>query len=115
MIRRPPRSTRTDTLFPYTTLFRSIVIAISHAKQQVDLLPIGNGCECLAQIIFGRGRVALGQLCCRLHEVRIDTEELCEPLERGRYWTNAWQRPEFLVGDQFILPIRHSTSTEQLQ
>src|SRR3546814_13027921 len=27
MIRRPPRSTRTDTLFPYTTLFRSIIIA----------------------------------------------------------------------------------------
>src|SRR3546814_1110626 len=27
MIRRPPRSTRTDTLFPYTTLFRSITAA----------------------------------------------------------------------------------------
>src|SRR3546814_19671763 len=27
MIRRPPRSTRTDTLFPYTTLFRSSGIA----------------------------------------------------------------------------------------
>src|SRR3546814_13984333 len=27
MIRRPPRSTRTDTLFPYTTLFRSLLIA----------------------------------------------------------------------------------------
>src|SRR3546814_8218237 len=26
MIRRPPRSTRTDTLFPYTTLFRSLVV-----------------------------------------------------------------------------------------
>src|SRR3546814_13775110 len=26
MIRRPPRSKRTDTLFPYTTLFRSIVV-----------------------------------------------------------------------------------------
>src|SRR3546814_10877205 len=25
MIRRPPRSTRTDTLFPYTTLFRAVV------------------------------------------------------------------------------------------
>src|SRR3546814_10869563 len=25
MIRRPPRSTRTDTLFPYTTVFRSVV------------------------------------------------------------------------------------------
>src|SRR3546814_15661132 len=29
MIRRPPRSTRTDTLFPYTTLFRSQVLVIS--------------------------------------------------------------------------------------
>src|SRR3546814_4593748 len=27
MIRRPPRSTRTDTLFPYTTLFRSSVLS----------------------------------------------------------------------------------------
>src|SRR3546814_6796609 len=26
MIRRPPRSTRTDTLFPYTTLFRSVQV-----------------------------------------------------------------------------------------
>src|SRR3546814_4379551 len=28
MIRRPPRSTRTDTLFPYTTLFRSVVLRV---------------------------------------------------------------------------------------
>src|SRR3546814_3243830 len=31
MIRRPPRSTRTDTLFPYTTLFRSVA-DIDHAR-----------------------------------------------------------------------------------
>src|SRR3546814_3146047 len=31
MIRRPPRSTRTDTLFPYTTLFRSPAEAIHGA------------------------------------------------------------------------------------
>src|SRR3546814_12411786 len=31
MIRRPPRSTRTDTLVPYTTLFRSIVLTIALA------------------------------------------------------------------------------------
>src|SRR3546814_20888486 len=34
MIRRPPRSTRTDTLFPYTTLFRSgdvDLVGVSHA------------------------------------------------------------------------------------
>src|SRR3546814_16596543 len=32
MIRRPPRSTRTDTLFPYTTLFRSAVETIGARK-----------------------------------------------------------------------------------
>src|SRR3546814_14326433 len=30
MIRPPPRSTRTDTLFPYTTLFRSGVVRYTH-------------------------------------------------------------------------------------
>src|SRR3546814_16685813 len=30
MIRRPPRSTRTDTLFPYTTLFRSELVYEEH-------------------------------------------------------------------------------------
>src|SRR3546814_14510340 len=34
MIRRPPRSTRTDTLFPYTTLFRSPFPAEEIATQQ---------------------------------------------------------------------------------
>src|SRR3546814_9396804 len=29
MIRRPPRSTRPDTLFPYTTLFRSAMLAVT--------------------------------------------------------------------------------------
>src|SRR3546814_14969114 len=32
MIRRPPRSTRTDTLFPYTTLFRSSVLPFTLAS-----------------------------------------------------------------------------------
>src|SRR3546814_1126131 len=36
MIRRPPRSTRTDTLFPYTTLFRSS--PVDHHRFLVDQL-----------------------------------------------------------------------------
>src|SRR3546814_3325983 len=39
MIRRPPRSTRTDTLFPYTTLFRSLDQPLEdeeHADQERD-------------------------------------------------------------------------------
>src|SRR3546814_2305751 len=35
MIRRPPRSTRTDTLFPYTTLFRSRLLGIEFG-QRID-------------------------------------------------------------------------------
>src|SRR3546814_2055021 len=34
MIRRPPRSTRTDTRFPYTTLFRSVQAAESYVKSR---------------------------------------------------------------------------------
>src|SRR3546814_17286624 len=54
MIRRPPRSTRTDTLFPYTTLFRSIF----------GIEEIHRGIE--RQI--GRDRPA---------EIEIDALELC--------------------------------------
>src|SRR3546814_4441395 len=36
MIRRPPRSTRTDTLFPYTTLFRSVRNAATRAPRHRD-------------------------------------------------------------------------------
>src|SRR3546814_16535778 len=35
-IRRPPRSTRTDTLFPYTTLFRSVVDDVSERAYQLE-------------------------------------------------------------------------------
>src|SRR3546814_20296458 len=36
MIRRPPRSTRTDTLFPYTTLFRSFGVDLVLVQPVVD-------------------------------------------------------------------------------
>src|SRR3546814_1273467 len=38
MIRRPPRSTRTDTLFPYTTLFRSLHFADVHFNRCAERL-----------------------------------------------------------------------------
>src|SRR3546814_12061983 len=44
MIRRPPRSTRTDTLFPYTTLFRSVVSGEDNGARPklVDAADAGN-------------------------------------------------------------------------
>src|SRR3546814_6256206 len=47
MIRRPPRSTRTDTLFPYTTLFRSEdpVEEPEHRRPRERGVPVGRGDE----------------------------------------------------------------------
>src|SRR3546814_3838305 len=48
MIRRPPRSTRTDTLFPYTTLFRSILLDAGHATDhgmRADLAELVHRCQ----------------------------------------------------------------------
>src|SRR3546814_6038517 len=42
MIRRPPRSTRTDTLFPYTTLFRSAVEPRAR-RQSHRIFPVRPG------------------------------------------------------------------------
>src|SRR3546814_4064616 len=39
MIRRPPRSTRTDTLFPYTTLFRSLEMEQRPAGTEASYSP----------------------------------------------------------------------------
>src|SRR3546814_10954515 len=59
MIRRPPRSTRTDTLFPYTTLFRS-VDAIRAERQSGDKTPpVGHAAGCYerdAQCVGGAGQ-----------------------------------------------------------
>src|SRR3546814_7784224 len=67
MIRRPPRSTRTDTLFPYTTLFRSLEdLRDERARSVVHRGDVdggvlvlergGDGVECLRQ---GCGRIHL--------------------------------------------------------
>src|SRR3546814_11187881 len=59
MIRRPPRSTRTDTLFPYTTLFRSRrIIPATVPDQQHSRAPttIANGDASGDAMHFGVGR-----------------------------------------------------------
>src|SRR3546814_11440869 len=53
MIRRPPRSTRTDTLFPYTTLFRSLAFA------RREVLEIARRAACAAGI-HPHHRIAIG-------------------------------------------------------
>src|SRR3546814_3688598 len=50
MIRRPPRSTRTDTLFPYTTLFRSRIGIVANALRNgcgISITDLINECSFL--------------------------------------------------------------------
>src|SRR3546814_3609595 len=54
MIRRPPRSTRTDTLFPYTTLFRS-ALAVAHGLDVGVLVGVPRGGDRDALGEVGRG------------------------------------------------------------
>src|SRR3546814_15046096 len=42
MIRRPPRATRTDTRFPYTTLFRSLRLVLLLVQEVVELARVGE-------------------------------------------------------------------------
>src|SRR3546814_13002556 len=55
MIRRPPRSTRTDTLFPYTTLFRSdalvdsVLLALDGGQHERPLAPDAAQWRCAAE------------------------------------------------------------------
>src|SRR3546814_6593548 len=104
MIRRPPRSTRTDTLFPYTTLFRSHVVGDrrfperihaplmilrhafaryrgDHDPDMTELLPP-------LKLDNGQGRVVVGDHRDPLEAVGMGTAKLREPVIIG-----AQQRP----------------------
>src|SRR3546814_5255632 len=62
MIRRPPRSTRTDTLFPYTTLFRSAALAGLPGLRLDSLADAGyarTGCCGGANTVQSSGRGAV--------------------------------------------------------
>src|SRR3546814_11019067 len=54
MIRRPPRSTRTDTLFPYTTLFRSGYGDLYRRHRSLFRAPTGGGTPASSRRKFAR-------------------------------------------------------------
>src|SRR3546814_9798728 len=76
MIRRPPRSTRTDTLFPYTTLFRSRRCAGGgHSRTRRPVRPAdlhGNAVRCIRH----RQRGPFGQCADRSEEHTSELQSL---------------------------------------
>src|SRR3546814_18595046 len=87
MIRRPPRSTRTDTLFPYTTLFRS---------------GLADNLRVKGYPVFGPGKKAA-----QLEGSKGFTKDLCK---RANIPTAAYERVASKDGaiaalDDFALPV----------
>src|SRR3546814_3471049 len=82
MIRRPPRSTRTDTRFPYSTLFRSLVGGVHLGRADVELVnelalvlddeedglacPHGHGLRLIEVVLH--------------HDVQIGRAHVCTPV-----------------------------------
>src|SRR3546814_16700953 len=60
MIRRPPRSTRTDTLFPYATLFRSPCATVAATRSAATSSGGSVAASCSARCRSGRGVVIGG-------------------------------------------------------
>src|SRR3546814_21161112 len=86
MIRRPPRSTRTDTLFPYTTLFRSLadhghLITLVAGRADVVERPcqLGIATDQVARLDqqSGQGVVDAATLAGRLGDRHVDQPVLC--------------------------------------
>src|SRR3546814_1138211 len=82
MIRRPPRSTRTDTLFPYTTLFRSIARKARRRDEQLGDMNRPHDRETTARRIeieepfLQRGRILAGRTACQIRRSEEHTSEL---------------------------------------
>src|SRR3546814_14551289 len=95
MIRRPPRSTRTDTLFPYTTLFRSEVIfgipgdgingimeALRKRQEKIRFIQVRHE-EAAAFMACGYAKWTGKLGCCRSEERRVGKE--CVSTCRSRW------------------------------
>src|SRR3546814_2177215 len=80
-IRRPPRSTRTDTLFPYTTLFRSNLAGphVRAWKARAPMLPIDQRVEA-AQWAVSLGVFSNASLV-EMHSLIADTTDPSEIME----------------------------------
>src|SRR3546814_16983536 len=91
MIRRPPRSTRTDTLFPYTTLFRSLFNYITgyvepERLEMLTMSPLNmrqNICNLInAEIVAARAGRASG-LWAKMNR-RVEPDIIDKPYEVSR-------------------------------
>src|SRR3546814_5686269 len=111
MIRRPPRSTRTDTLLPYTTLFRSSTTASSQTARQGER-GIETGTRCvivrqrLAQSPFSRLQIRTS-----INRSEEHTSEL-QSLMRISYAVFCLKKKKTITNTTLIVHLNSHTVTQ---
>src|SRR3546814_2307860 len=113
MIRRPPRSTRTDTLFPYTTLFRSLGKGQYLVDQRIELIDVHVQCvktrRQLTPITIGQHFQPKAQACHRrTQQIGRDTSEL-QSLMRISYAVFCLKKKNDTILDKW-LDIRYTAT-----
>src|SRR3546814_8714120 len=94
MIRRPPRSTRTDPLFPYTTLFRSLCLVVGGGNIFRGLAGVAQGIDRTTGDYMGMLATVMNALAVQaaLEKIGVETRvqsaipmaSVCEPYIRRR-------------------------------
>src|SRR3546814_6056151 len=115
MVRRPPRSTRTDTLFPYTTLFRS------DAPMDFDgLKALGSGLGTAAAIVMDKSTDIVQAISRISYFYKHESCGQCTPCREGPGW--MWRVMERLrTGDadisviETLFDVRSEEHTSELQ
>src|SRR3546814_17931802 len=87
MIRRPPRSTRTDTLFPSTTLFRSN----GDGRYEFIDVPLQYGANRFEIILYG----PQGQVRREIKQVQVGMDSI--PPQQTWYWAGVAQENTDLI------------------
>src|SRR3546814_2423498 len=104
MIRRPPRSTRTDTLFPYTTLFRSLLERLVELEDALGefgrLVAVEQGLAFLEIADRVRRRIEAQRQFLRVG---------AQPREHVRIAADIGRDVEILLGDRALDVNRKST------
>src|SRR3546814_8269678 len=120
MSRRPPRSTRTDTLFPYTTLFRSLPdaggygwgLCAAPARERLSAVVVGGVCRSVAGPLGFAGQRLLAVFRCGL--CAYGQQRLVGASDRpADYWPLAPCRA--FPGDSPGHAVRSEETTSDLQ
>src|SRR3546814_2707896 len=117
MIRRPPRSTRTDTPFPYTTLFRSYAAAAAGAHLMLAAKALGFGSNwktgAPAYHPIVRNGLGFGDDVAIICFIYIGTEPKPSPLHRARSEEHTSELQSLMRTSYAVYCLKHKIKTHK--